>query len=144
MSDLAVSCRISTPSGWLDVNDGVYRLGKDAFAAQSTTWRRQEAANPFVEGSWTVAAVRENVVEILSVWVRGTTATPAWQAVAALTEAVSQRNFAIEFTVDGVRRTYTCNMAEYQVQATTELRVAGMAQVIAQVPRSPVFDEETV
>ena len=114
MSDLAVSCRISTPSGWLDVNDGVYRLGKDAFAAQSTTWRRQEAA------------------------------TPAWQAVAALTEAVSQRNFAIEFTVDGVKRTYTCNMAEYQVQATTELRVAGMAQVIAQVPRSPVFDEETV
>ena len=142
MSELDISCRLTTPSGWLDINDGVYRLARDSFSSQSVTWRKQEAVNPFVEGSWTVAAVRENVVEMLSVWIRGTDATPSWQAVAALTDAVSQRNFAIEFTVDGVKRTYTCNMGEYQVQATTELRVASMAQVIVQIPRAPTFIEE--
>jgi len=144
MSNLEVACRVTTQSGWLDINSGVYTLGRDSFASEGTTWRRQEAANPFVEGSWTVAAVRENTVVNLTVFIRGTEATPTFVALQALTDAISQRNFVIEFTVNGVKRTYTCNMGEFQVQLTTELRSSSMAQVIAQIPRNPSFTEEVV
>lgn len=144
MTDLAISCRLTTPNGWLDVNDGVYRLAADAFGESATTWRRREASNPFVEGTWTVSAVRENMTEQLSVWVRGDYAEQTSAAVQELLDALGQRNFGLEVTFDGITRFYTCFVADARVLANGPMRVARMAQVIADIPRHPVYTETPV
>ena len=58
---MIISARISTADDWLELNSGLYRLHADSFADSSTSWRRDEVTNPFVEGSWTVNALRDNV-----------------------------------------------------------------------------------
>jgi hypothetical protein len=144
MTDLAISCRLTTPNGWLDVNDGLYRLSSDAFGESATTWRRREASNPFVEGTWTVSAVRENITEQLSVWVRGDFVEQTSAAVEELLNALSQRNFGLEVTFDGVQRFYTCFVADSRVLASGPMRASRMAQVVAEIPRHPVFTETPV
>ena len=141
MADLDISCRLTTPNGWLEVNGGKYRLSADAFNSSATTWRRREASNPFVEGTWTVSAVRENISEQLSVWVRGDTPEQTSACVQELLDALAQRNFGIEVAFDSVTRFYTCFVADAQVSMTGPMRVARMAQVTAEVPRHPVYTE---
>lgn len=141
MSDLNISCRMTTPNGWLELNNGLYRLSAEAFGESETTWRRIEADNPFVEGTWTVSAVRENVTENLSVWVRGNYPEQTSAAIQELLNGLSQRNFGLEVTFDGVTRFYTCFVSDATVSASGPMRVARMAQVVAQVPRHPVFTE---
>lgn len=144
MSDIAISCRLTTPNGWLDINDGVYRLASDAFGESATVWRRREASNPFVEGTWTVSAVRENVTEQLSVWVRGEFVEQTSAAVQELLDALGQRNFGLEVTFDGVQRFYTCFVADARVLASGPMRASRMAQVVAEIPRHPVFTETPI
>ena len=144
MTDLNISCRMTTPNGWLELNDGVYRLSAEAFGEAETTWRRVEASNPFVEGTWTVSAVRENITENLSVWVRGSFPELTSAAVQELLNALAQRNFGLEVTFDGVTRFYTCFVSDATVSTSGPMRVARMAQVVAQVPRHPVFTETPV
>lgn len=136
--DLLVGCRLTVPGGWLDLMSGPYRLSADAFTEQETTWRRSEVASPFVEGSWTVNAVRENVTEQLDVWVRGVDTAGTSRAVQALLDALAQLNFGLEVTFDSVTAFYQCYVADVSVKTPRELRFSRMAQVSALVPRHPV------
>ena len=69
--DLDLTCRITTADGVLELEDveGGYELHRDALGAFKVGWRRHTVSNPWVEGSFTVGAVRENVEETLAVWV---------------------------------------------------------------------------
>lgn len=142
--DLVVSCRITTQSGWLSVNEGIYRLAASAFENEAVTWRRQDESNPFVEGTWTVNAVRENVTEKLDVWVRGANEAQTVAGIRALRDALSQLNFGVELVIDGVRRYFQCYVADVTVQRTQVFRASNMALVSAEVPRHPAFTEEAV
>lgn len=136
---MIVSARISTPDDWLELNTGLYRLQADSFADSSTTWRRNSVTNPFVEGTWTVNALRENVQETLSVWVKGDGVTSTLQAVEALKTAFSQLTYLLEVTFDAEMYTYHCQVADCQVLASRELRHAGIAQVVLSIPRHPAY-----
>lgn len=139
---MIVSCKITLPSGGeLDLNQGVYRLTAQAFEGEQVVWRRHDVQNPFVEGTWTVNGVRENVVAPLDVWIRGASTAETEAAVTVLTDALSQRNFNLDVTFDGSRRIYNCYVSDYVVKRTRELRHAFMAQVTANVPRHPTWRE---
>jgi len=145
---MIISCRISTPADWLELNSGPYRLEASSFADEQTTWRRDDIDNPFVEGSWTVNALRENVVVPLSVWVRGAAeydyATTTARGIETLKEMFSQRNFLLEFNEDGELYTYVCYVSDFTVSRTREFRHEGIAQFTAQVPRHPAYTLEDV
>lgn len=134
---LPVACRITTPGGWLDLMDGPYRLSADAFVEQQITWRRNDVTNPFVDGAWTVMALKENVVEQLDVWIRGATTAQTTAAKEALLDALAQLNFGLEVTFDTSIAYYQCSVADVVVKAPRELRFARMLQVSASVPRQP-------
>lgn len=140
MSDIDIKCRITTPGGWLDLMSGPYKLSADAFVDEAVTWRRQEVQNPFVEGSWLVNAVRENVTTAVDVWVRCASQPELAKAVEALKEAFSQINYGLEFTVEGVTYYYRCYAADYTVKTGREFRASTMAQFSAQVPRHPISE----
>jgi hypothetical protein len=137
MDILPVTCRLTTPGGWLVVSEGLYRLSATAFGEQSTTFRRSDVSNPFVEGSWTVNATRENVTETLDVYVRADTAPDVQRAVSSLLATLRQINFGMEVTFDGVQTFYQCYCADVSVKTPREFRFSRMAQVSAQIPRHP-------
>ena len=97
-----------------------------------------------MEGSWTVNALRDNVQETLSIWAKGDGTTSTLQAVEVLKAAFSQLSYLIEVTYDSEMYTYHCQVADCQVQASRELRHAGIAQVTFTVPRHPVYTLEVV
>ena len=133
-----IKCRMTTEGGWLDLMSGPYRLSAEAFVEESLTWRRAEVSNPFVDGSWLVSAVKDNVTSAVDVYVRGATTSETSRAVNALKAAFSQMNYGIEFTVDDVTTFYQCYASDFSVKTPRELRFSRMAQFSAQVPRQPV------
>ena len=137
MDILPVTCRLTTPGGWLDLTSGPYKLSAQAFVEQATTVRRSEVSNPFVEGAWTVNSQRENVTEQLDVYIRADTAVAVQEAVSKLLEALNQVNFGMEVTIDGVQTFYQCYVADVSVRTPREFRFSRMAQVSAQIPRHP-------
>lgn len=140
MSDIDIKCRVTTPGGWLNLMEGPYRLTGDAFAEDSVTWRRQEVQNAFVEGSWLVNAVRENVTSAVDVWVRCDTHADLAKALEDLRAAFCQINYGLEFTVEGVTYYYRCYAADYSIQTGREFRASRMAKFAAQVPRHPIYE----
>jgi len=141
---LDVVCRITIPGGWLTVTSGPYSLTPESFTTTGTTWRRKDVTNPFVEGTWTVDALRDNQTETIDIFVSSETGSLLEDAVEAVVDALSQLNFAIEITFEGVKRTYTCWVADVIVKADQPLRFATMAQITAQVPRHPAYTREDV
>lgn len=139
-----LQARVSTPTDWLYLNSGVYRLHADSFAESAETWRKDEVDNPFVEGSWTVNALRENVTETLSVWVKDSSLRTTLLAAEVLRDAFRQRNYTLEATFNDLRCTYTCYVADSSVNVQREFRHAGMALVTFTIPRHPVFTQEVV
>lgn len=141
---LDVVCRVTIPGGWLTLTSGVYSLTPESFTSTGTTWRRKDVTNPFVEGTWTVDALRDNQTETLDVFVTAETSMQLEDAVEAVIDALSQLNYGIEITFEGVKRTYTCWVADVVVKTDQPLRFATMAQITAQVPRHPVYTREDV
>jgi len=141
---MLITCRITVPDGWLSVTSAPYSLTAEAFSESSTTWRRKDVTNPFVEGTWTVDALRENVMENLDVWIRGESNRETADATEALRDALSQLHFGIEVTFDNQRYYYNCQVADVMVKTDVPLRFAKMAHVTAQIPRHPAFERTSV
>ena len=138
--DLVVKARVTTPSGWLDLMSGPYHLSADALVESGYTWRRNDVTNPFVDGAWTVSAVRENVTEMLDVWVRCDTTAELAMAVKALQDVFGQLNYGLELTFDNVTYYYKCYLGDLVVKSPRELRFARMAQVTVSIPRHPTYE----
>lgn len=139
-----VTARVSTTVDWLDLNAGIYRLHPDSFADQAIGYRRDDVSNPFVRGTWTVNALEENVMETLSVWVRGESQAEALAGVEALKTAFRQLNYTLQVTFDDQKYTYTCYVADVSVSTTRELRHNAYAQFTATIPRHPGYTLETI
>lgn len=131
--------RATTAGDWLYLNEGIFRVAADSFAEEATSWRRTDVTNPFVEGTWTVNALRENVTESLSLWVRGDRYTSTQQGIELLKATFSQINYVLQVSFDGERRTYTCYVGDFSVKASRELRHAKMANFTVQIPRHPAY-----
>lgn len=136
--------RILSDGVWIELNVAPYQVAGDALASRSVQQRRIEAKNPFLEGTYTVSALRENVMETISVYVRGANAFEVHQGVRRLCEALDQRKFRMQLEFDGAVHQWSCMAADYQVESQREFIHARMAKVVAQVPRHPVEEVREV
>jgi hypothetical protein len=139
-----IEIQLST-GGWLDVSDGtVYRVNKGTFENSAVTFRRDEVTNAFVEGKFTVNALRDNVTETLAIYVYGETTSALKTAIDALTSAASQINFYTRVTLDGSQRLWECWASDYTVNVTNEFFHNRQALVTIQLQRLPSETVTTV
>lgn len=130
---------ISSPAGG-SINlqqAGIYKLEKTTRDNRQVSKRKIEATNPFVEGSYIVAAVKENVVENVSIYVYATSQAALRSRIAAITDCLDQIRYTIVYGVDGSNETWTCFAADYSIQSQQEFQHAYLALIKANVPRLP-------
>lgn len=132
------SCTITGPAGTIQLhNPGTYKLEKTTRDNRQVTQRKIEATNPFVSGTFTVATVKENVVENVSIYVYAVSASLLRQRVEAVCDALDQTNYTIVFSTEESDETWTCMAADYAIQSSHELQHSYMALIKANVPRLP-------
>jgi hypothetical protein len=125
------------PSGALNLNSGVYRLAGDSFASESVSHRKTEVVNPYVEGSFVVNALRENITTPVSVWVTGSSRAELLAGVRALCAVFDQVAFSAQLVIDGVTQVWSCFASDYTVTAQREFLHALRARVDVQLVRAP-------
>lgn len=137
--DIVVSCIISTGTGPLQLENesAGYVLERSSLEEFRTSWRKHEVNNDWVEGSYVIGAVKENVTEPLAVYVTGDTVAQFRSRLNLLTAALDQLQYTVVVLEGGVSETWRCSMADYTVRTSQELRLAKMGLVTAQVPRKP-------
>lgn len=130
--------RISSASGWIDLNDeDNFRIEASSFGDSSATWRKREVTSDFAEGSYVVNAVRENINEALAVWCTGENYFLMETNIEKLTAALSQLSYQLLVRTNEASRYYDCTVADYTVTRQREYRHACIALVKANVPRHP-------
>lgn len=123
---------------WLDVNNGTsYKVSKGSFEESTTTFRREEVTSPFVEGKFTVNALRENVSEKLSIRVSGADTISVQNNVTALINAVKANQFLIQVTLGNAQQIWFCFASDYSVNTQMEYLHARQALVNVTVTRYP-------
>lgn len=128
----------------IELEGGVYSLEASSRSDQATPIRKHEVSSPYVEGTYTTAAVRDNVVENISVYVDGGTPDALYTSVRALRQQLARPSYKIEWDwwrnetgTSVYRETWTCFAAQVTVESTQPLMVARLALVRAQIPRLP-------
>ena len=136
---LDIACRLETPTGWLDLEDDEhYELHGDALAQRAVTWRKQQVSSPYVEGTYTTAAVKENVTEALVVLVRGGDPLELADLIAAVTDGFDQMAFQVMLTINGMVEYWTCvEPAGYTIEMQREFRHAVIGVIRGEVVRLP-------
>ena len=138
---LQLACKIETPTGWLDLEDDEhYELHSDSLAQRAISWRKQQVTSPYVEGTYTTAAVKESVTENLVVTVRATDQLELAQLIQALTDGLDQMSYQVMVSVNGLVEYWTCvEPAEYTIEMQHEFRHAMIGVVRANVIRLPTL-----
>lgn len=138
--DLTISMQISTPEEWLELNDGQdLVLAKETFSETTVGKRKTEATNPYLEGSHTVSALREEVVETVAIYVHGSDHFATALKVRVITDAFDQNEYRIIYSVEGEKwEVWWCGSANYRIDSSQELLHSRMAKVTFEVPRHPV------
>lgn len=143
---LTFSVAISTVSGPLELQNpaGGYEVHAETFSEGAVTFRKQQIESPYVEGSFPILAVRENIARKLSVWVDGTSPYDREDKIFKLTEALRQLQYTLTFTESDQRIVYSCSVADYNVTTDQAQRYAGIALVQATVPTLPTVTRSRV
>lgn len=114
-----------------------YQLEASTREEYGVTFRKQEVSSPFVEGTYLIQAVRENVTEQVAVWVRGATHMEMDRRVQAVLERVERPRFVADFRVGSVTERWNCQVASYTVRSQREYQHAKIALLRLQIPRLP-------
>lgn len=140
-NDLDVQAEIETPVGWLALEDmgNGYELHAESFAAKAVQSRKVEAEGDFVEGSYTVRAVAGNVIENVSVWVKGEDPYQLAVRIQALTDGLHQLSYRLRLTIGNMREDWVCQYSDYTIESDQNLRFSTLALVKAQVPHLPTI-----
>jgi hypothetical protein len=134
---LDVTVLVSTPTGPLSLNEWPYELAGDTFNTVSVTHRKQEAVNPFIEGTYTINSLRENILQALSVYVRGNTHKEFQDATKALCAAFDQSTFEVRRVIEDATEEWQCFSSDYTITLQREFLHAKMAKVDIQVVAHP-------
>lgn len=135
---LDVSCSVSVPDGWLDINDhNKYELEKSTLSRRSVSHQRKTIRSEFSDGSWVVDAYRNNVNETVAVWVRGHQYADASRNLKDLENAFSQLYYKIDWVVSGDAHRWHCQVSDYSVSSTQPMLHANIFKLTARVVRHP-------
>lgn len=138
-NDLDLQVKIATTTGWLDLDDPLagYTVHGDSFATRTVSYRTRAVSNEFIEGSFAVTSVRENVNEVLAVRVSGNTTYEFRNRVQKLTDALEQLSYQIMMRIEDATEYWTCQPAGYAIETQREFYHARIGVVRATVPRLP-------
>lgn len=132
-------------SSWLDVSDGVtYKVAKGTLENSAIQFRRDEVTNAFIEGKFTVNALRDNVIESIVIYAYGTTIADLKTAIDSVTTAISQVNFNTRITLENSQRLWECWASDYTVNITQEFYHNRQATINIQLHRLPKETVSTV
>jgi hypothetical protein len=139
MSDLDYTLEISTPLGWLLLEDEAngYSLGAGTKSEVSTSRRDRTTEGQWVEGTFTLASVKGNEEVPVEVYVEADTPAVLDQRLQVLKDAFDQLTYQIRETWEGMERVWYCMPGPYSISASTALMVAKEALFKATVPRLP-------
>lgn len=132
-----VSLRVSTPSGDLELNAAPYELAGNTFETLAQSHRRIEVQNQYVEGTYVIHALRENVIEPVSFYVRGATHAEMVAALTPARDCWSQSTFQVRKEVEGVVEYWQCFASSFSVGTQREFLHATMARVDVQLEHAP-------
>lgn len=136
--DFSMSVKIQSRTGWFDLEDGVnYAIHGDSFGSLQQTYRNQTVNNQWVEGTYTVSSVKENVQEPLVVWVKGDTMTEQKLYEAKLIAAVEQYSWMLMVRYEGYVEYWQCFPSDYSVERQREFLHAHLAVVRINANRLP-------
>lgn len=134
---LSVKLYVSS-SSYIELNDNsTYRIADGSFESQAITHRRKTAASPYVEGTYVVSSLRENVTEQLNVYVMGASSYATRSALTTLQTALEQPIFTLVRTVNNWQTVWTCYSSDYSMFSSKPLMMANMVRVDIQLQRSP-------
>ena len=143
---LSVEAEIETPIGWLalDDEDNGYELHRESFNSQAVQARKVEAEGDWVEGTYTVRAVRDNVSENVAVYIWADTPFELAERIEAFISGLEQLQFRFRVTHGNLREEWTCMWSEYKVETEQAMQFATLALVRATIPRLPAKTRELV
>lgn len=122
----------------LNINDHTnYYVAPGTFGA-TVSWRRQTVSSPWIEGQFTVGAVRDQVEDKLVVEVKGADQLSLQNNVKALIDAISQSSFSMTMSLDTAYYTYACEASDYTIDWTNTRWIGRQVQVTIALRRSPV------
>lgn len=136
-SRLDASVLVSTPTGNIELNAAPYQLAGDSFGSVGVTHRRSEVTNPFVEGSYTVNALRENISTPVAFWVRGVDHFAMSESLKHACAAFDQSQFTVTVTIENWVQIWQCFASDYTVTMQREFLHATIAMVEATVIHHP-------
>lgn len=123
---------------WVDFSNGTtYKVGKGTLENSAVTFRRDEVTNAFIEGKFTVNALRDNITEGIVIYAYGTTISGLKTAIDALTSIIGQTNFSARITLENSQRLWECWASDYTVNITNELYHNRQAIINIQLQRLP-------
>lgn len=135
---LDVTCRVSKPGGWLDINDHRhYELGGETFKQRQIRYRRQEVSSPYTDGSFTVNTTKSNVREAVQVKVTGISHRAMRVAVDELVDVFAQNNYTMQWEIGGDAFTWLCQPADATIDTRREFLHAKLATVSFEISRHP-------
>lgn len=138
MPELDFHVYMESPSGTMDLDDGVtYDTEAGSLNERAVTWRKRSISAEWVEGTFDVAAVKENVTETVRTYVTADDPVALDFAVTRLTDGYSELRYDMRLTWGGYQEVWRCMPAAYSISSTGPLMFATKALVSAQVPRLP-------
>ena len=142
MADIFLSVTLSTPTTPLELNAGKYYVGENSFNELAQTKRRNEAASPFIDGSYPYNTRKENITEALEVHVLGDTIHDREVLEKAVTDALDQGHFTMIRIMEDSKKTWRCHSSDWSISAPRALAISRRCIIKAQVLCDPLVLEE--
>lgn len=139
MPSIGVSVSVNYSGGSLELHNPAlgYEVDAETRNEYAVSWRKTEVSNRWVEGTYLTNAVRENVVESLGFYVRGSTSAIMKTRLNTAIQALSDLYYTIVITLDGVTDVWECQASDYSITTQHEFLHSKMARVKAKIPRKP-------
>lgn len=102
------------------------------------SWRRENAASPYVAGVTEIGSVKDDVLTSLVMRVTGASHSDVQTKVSTLISAFSQKTYTLTIGLDGTSWAWACRRADYAISFDLPMRWQKVARVALSIPRSPV------
>lgn len=136
---------ISSGTTWYSLTDGIrFYMSTEDFGDKAQVLRRITAASPYYEGTYLIHAVRENVQEMLTIGILGSSQNQVTENILLLEELVSQPSFRLRLTMGDHAETWLCQQADYTIQRGHINMHNTRAQMKLAVPRLPAVSYEVI
>lgn len=140
---LCIQAFVQHPTGWIALNDWTTtRLAGDSLGSQDVRHRVQKVTSPYIEGQFTVTALRDEVGESLSVWVKAPTLSELRSDLATIAEALDQPSYKVALWMGDHWAVWFASAADYRIEMSPPMLHERMAKLTATINRYPVVYAE--